>query len=151
MSNPEGSRLQRMLSEKEQKRKTGDSSQYNSGDYVEEEKQDESAYAGTTMAGSTMKQTRYPAGHNRSGSKAGNFLMNQELTEAEQNQQAQTMPRQSREARNSQNYESPEEQDEDGTDQMEDDDEMELSPSERGKIDQRPSTISLKQRRSIKE
>ena len=71
-TNKEGSRLQKMLSDKEQKRSSGQNA-YNSG-YVEEEKQDESAYAGTTMAGSTMKQNRYPPGHNRSGSKAGNFL-----------------------------------------------------------------------------
>ena len=65
------------------------------------------------------------------------------------------MPRQSRENRNSrdaQQYESPEEQDEEGS-QMDDDqdDEMELSPSERNNVGTRPSTISLKQRRSIKE
>lgn len=59
MSNVEGSRLQRMLSEKESKRK-GENT-YDSNNQ-EEEKQDESVYAGTTMAGSTVKQNKYP-GH----------------------------------------------------------------------------------------
>lgn len=63
------------------------------------------------------------------------------------------MPRQSRENRVStdiQQYESPEEQYEEGS-QNEDEEEDELSPSDREKIGDRPSTISLKQRRSIKE
>lgn len=80
------SKLQRLLSNKDSQRK----------EQTEEDKQEDSAYVGSTMAGSTVKQNRYP-GHGRSGSKADNFL-NQELTDNEV-LQAQTMPRQSKEAR----------------------------------------------------